>query len=60
LEPDQRYVVTGGPGWNLIRDMFGGETGKSTFGKLSKNVGLRTKSIPYWYNIVVHFEIADF
>jgi hypothetical protein len=31
---------------NQIRDILGGETGKITFGKLSKNLGLPATSIP--------------
>ena len=45
---------------NQIRDMLGGETGKFTFGKLSINVGLGAKRIASWYNILVHWEVADF
>jgi len=39
--------------------MCGGETGKITFGKVSINLGLRAKTIPSWYNILVHLEGAD-
>jgi hypothetical protein len=40
--------------------MLGGETGKITFGKLNINLGFRAKRIPSWYNILVHWEGADF
>jgi hypothetical protein len=36
---------------NQIRDLFGGETDKITFGKLSINLGLRAKRYPIWHNI---------
>jgi hypothetical protein len=39
---------------NQIINMLGGERGKITFGKLSKNLGLRAKSIPSWYSKLVH------
>jgi hypothetical protein len=39
--------------------MFWEERHKITFGKLSKNLGLRAKSIPSCYNILVHWEGAD-
>jgi len=41
---------------NQIRNMFGGETDKITFGKLSKNLGLPAKK----YSNLVHWEGADF
>jgi hypothetical protein len=44
---------------NQIRDMLGGQTGKITFGKLNINLGLRAKTIPSWYNILVHCEGAN-
>ena len=44
---------------NQIRDILGGETGKITFGELRKNIGVRAKRIPSWYNILVHWEGAD-
>jgi hypothetical protein len=45
---------------NQIRDMLGGETGKITFGKLCINLGRRAKRIPSRYNILVHWDEADF
>jgi len=42
---------------NQIRNMLGGETGKITFGKLSKNLGFPAKSIPSWYSILVYWRV---
>jgi len=45
-KPDQRYARR--------RDR------QITFGKLSINLGLRAARIPSWYNLLVHWEGADF
>jgi len=57
--PHIKPIVTDDPG-SKPDQRFTRRRDKFTFGKLSKNLGLRVKRIPSWYNILVQWKGADF